>query len=185
MKKSLKIKVIILIIAFSIGIIVFINDYLQEKEIDKELNNRYYTNLEEYYPHEKLDKAFTELTNKLDDENFVNKYFDANIMNDMFDERFVSVLGGFLILSDHNLNVNDVSTLSEFTTNQNESVATFDFDEKGLPIITHYKGLYTDQITPVICFTYENLNNESFKYRYDLCFVMNKNHEWVFIDLNK
>ena len=153
---------------------------------EKMFENRHYMNLEQYYSHEKLDEAFIELINKLDDEKFIDKYFDSNLMNsDDFDKRFVSILGGFLILSDHNLNVNDFSTLSEFTTNQNENVATLDLDEKGLPIITHYEGLYTDQITPVICFTYENLNNESFKYRYDLCFVMNKNHEWVFIDLNK
>lgn len=178
MRKTYKKMIFALVILLSIGTVVFSFQKHQESKIDNELNNRYYINLEQYYPHEKLDEAFVELTNKLEDETFVNQYFDSNIMNDEFDERFVEILGGFLKQKDHNLDKNKYSTLSEFTTKQNENVSVFDLDREGLPIITHYEGLYTDQLIPIICFTYEGSN-----YRYDLCFIMNQDHQWVFIDL--
>lgn len=139
----------------------------------------YYANLEDFYSDEILEKSYTDLTTYLNDSNFV-KDNNLQILTDNMNEYSLSILSGFVIGEEFELNLSDYSTLNQQTNTTNEDVVIIRFEKVNYPYITYYKGLYTDQLVPTIFYTYDNSDTLD---RIDFFFCLKNDSEWQLMEV--
>ena len=105
---------------------------------------------------------------------------NLQILTDNMNEYSLSILSGFVIGEEFELNLSDYSTLNQQTNTTNEDVVIIRFEKVNYPYITYYEGLYTDQLVPTIFYTYDNSDTLD---RIDFFFCLKNDSEWQLMEV--
>ena len=96
------------------------------------------------------------------------------------DEYSHSIMTGFVIGEEFELNLSDYSTLNHQTDTTYEDVYIIRFEKNNYPYTTYYEGLFTDQLVPTVFhFYYDSITQDEII----IYFFLNNTSEWELMDV--
>ena len=170
MKKLRMIFIAITIILIPM-IIFFSKDNHENEEI-------HYDYLEQYYSIEVLNSSYDKLQNYISDKQFIKENDLSGI--DFKDALGFNTISGFLIHDEFDFDSLNYVTFKETSDSNLADSKILRFDQKGYYYVTYYNNLYSNQLVPIIIFSYQ-LDNTN---RVDFSFILTEN-DWELFKINK
>lgn len=161
-------------IIITISIMTGCSTYEQKDYVIKEEPHLY-----NFYPDAILEKSYYDLILNLNDEKFIK---DNELENFIIriDEYSHSIMTGFVIGEEFELNLSDYSTLNHQTDTTYEDVYIIRFEKNNYPYTTYYEGLFTDQLVPTVFhFYYDSITQDEII----IYFFLNNTSEWELMDV--